>query len=77
MKRSMNNFLKLLFAVMLWLDGSASLAQNHGTKADREALFDYLYEKTLDRESVSPYKVKAFGVDLSRDLLKMKEETGI
>lgn len=74
MKRSMNNFLKLLFAVMLWLDGSASLAQNHGTKADREALFDYLYEKTLDRESVSPYKVKAFGVDLSRDLLKMKEE---
>ena len=70
----MNNLVKLLLLAVSMAGNIVSMAQNHGTRADREALFNYLYEKTLERESVSPFKVKAFGLDLSKDLLAMKDE---
>ena len=70
----MNNLPKSLFIIITLAICNVSFGQNHGTKADREALFNYLYEKTMDRESVSPYKVKTFELDLGKDLMKMKEE---
>lgn len=70
----MINPLKSLLILIVLTFGHTSWAQNHGTRADREALFNYLYEKTIDRESVSPYKVASFGLDLSKNLMKMKDE---
>ena len=74
MKKFTNKTAKSFLIVVLLMICTVSLGQNHGTKADREALFNYLYEKTMERESVSPYKVKVLGLDLSKDLVKMKDE---
>lgn len=63
----------ILFLLCMLVDLNA-IAQNSGTKEDREALFDYLYERTLDREAFSPVKEKTLGVDVKKEMLAVKEE---
>ncbi|MCB0492399.1 MAG: hypothetical protein KDC93_08285 [Cyclobacteriaceae bacterium] len=49
-------------------------AQNAGTREDREALFNYIYEKTLDREAFSDLKEQHYGIDVREEMLKVKDE---
>ncbi len=70
----MNNKIKSLILVSLFFISGPLYAQNHGSKEDREALFNDLYKKIIERESVSPYKIEKFGMNLNDDLLKMKRE---
>lgn len=44
------------------------------TKEDREALFDYIIEKTIERESVSYPKARAMNFDPVREMLEYREE---
>lgn len=47
---------------------------NISTKEDREALFNYIYNKTLDREAFSPVKEQTLGVDVKKEMLKYKDD---
>jgi len=62
------SFLILFFADSIWAQSSIS------SREDREALFDYIIEKTLDREAFSPVKEKTLGVDVRKEMMKYKEE---
>ena len=45
-----------------------------GSRADREALFDYLLESTMARESFSDIKNRNLGIDILSSMSKMKPE---
>ncbi|UII80350.1 hypothetical protein [Flagellimonas sp. CMM7] len=63
--------------VLLLLIPTLLLAQetnNAGTKEDREALFDYIIEKTKIREAWSPIKNEKLNFDPLADMLALKEE---
>ena len=49
-------------------------AQNISTREDREALFKYIYEKTMIREAFSPVKEDALDYDPRQEMLALKEE---
>ncbi len=49
-------------------------AQNAGTKEDREALFNYIIEKTQIREAWSPIKEERLNFNPMADMLALKEE---
>ncbi len=49
-------------------------SQNISTKEDREALFNYIIEKTKDREAFSSPKEENLGFDPISEMLKLKEE---
>ncbi len=63
-----------LMIIMITLFTSAVSAQNHGSREDREALFDYIYEKTLQREAFSPVKEQKLDFDPREAMLALKEE---
>jgi hypothetical protein len=44
------------------------------TEEDRLALFDYIYEKTLEREAFSPVKERTLGVDVREEMMKCKDD---
>ena len=48
--------------------------QNISTREDREALFEYIIEKTKDRESFSPIKEKTMGFDPIEEMYRVKNE---
>lgn len=54
--------------------GQQAPSSKISSKADRKALFDYLYETTLKTESFSPVKEKKLGVDVKAEMLKCKED---
>lgn len=56
------------------LSSFLSLAQNHGTREDREALFDYILSKTEDREARSSIKEKNFGIDVMEEMESVRAE---
>lgn len=59
----------LLFSVLLKAqDNTAS------TKEDRKALFDYIVEKTKEREAFSPYKNKALNFNPIENMLALENE---
>jgi len=47
---------------------------NISTKEDREALFNYIIEKTLDREAFSPLKEQALSYDPRKAMLSVKND---
>ncbi len=49
-------------------------AQNAGTKQDREALFDYIIEKTKIREAWSPIKEERLGYNPMQEMMALKDE---
>lgn len=60
--------------VVLHLFYALSAAADPGSKQDREALFDYLLEKTLARESFSPVKTERLGLDVEQAMRQFREE---
>lgn len=50
------------------------LASGAGTRADRQALFDYLVEATLSRESFSAIKNDRLGLDVREAMLSLEDE---
>ncbi len=63
----------IIFGIFLCTLNSA-IGQNISTKEDREALFNYIIEKTQDRESLSPIKEKNLGVDVMAAMQALKDE---
>ena len=51
-----------------------AIAQHISTREDREALFNYIIEKTKERESFSPIKEQTLGVDVMAEMMKVKDE---
>jgi hypothetical protein len=45
-----------------------------GTRADREALFDYLVEATRRRQAISPSKNAIFAIDVDRDMGRWRRD---
>jgi len=64
---------KLLIIVSYILSFGFAYAQNASTREDREALFNYIYEKTLVREAFSELKEKRYGIDVRAEMLKVKD----
>ncbi|MEM9329050.1 MAG: hypothetical protein AAGA85_25530, partial [Bacteroidota bacterium] len=71
MKAPMKN---LTFALFLLLFGPSMWAQRVSTPEDRAALFDYIYEKTLEREAWSPIKEEVLNYDPRAAMRALKEE---
>lgn len=63
----------IIFGILL-LSFNAAIAQHISTKEDREALFNYIIEKTAIRESFSPIKEKGLGIDVMADMKALKDE---
>lgn len=53
---------------------SGLMAQNAGTREDREALFNYIVEKTRIREAWSPIKEEKLGFNPLEEMMDLKEE---
>ncbi len=51
-----------------------ALHADPGTREDRAALFDYLLEKTLERESLSPIKHETLGLDVEKEMRRYRDE---
>lgn len=45
-----------------------------GTAEDRAALFDYLLKATMEREAFSPVKNKRLGIDIEKDMRRLRGE---
>ncbi len=54
--------------------GQQDTSSKISSKEDREALFDYLYETTLQTEAFSPIKEKTLGIDVKAEMLNCKED---
>jgi hypothetical protein len=54
-----------------WLDKDAD--DLIGTRADREALFDYLVAATERRQAISPAKNRLFGIDVAHDMGRFRQ----
>ncbi len=67
--------MKIVIAVsFILLTPSIFSAQNISTAEDRAALFDYIYQRTLERESFSPIKEKTLGVDVKEAMLACRND---
>ena len=65
---------KTLFSTLCLLIFFSAASQHHGTKEDREALFDYLIEKTQDREAFSAIKEANFKIDVMKEMESVRDE---
>jgi len=68
------NFKTILLAFLIGYSFQFARAQNHGSLEDRQALFDYIIEKTKDRESFSPAKEKALNFNPIKNMLALRQE---
>jgi hypothetical protein len=65
----------LLIAVWLCCTSTASGSWDIGsTPEDRAALFDYILDKTMDREAFSPIKNKTLHLDIKKGMLGYRKE---
>lgn len=53
---------------------SSKIAADTSTPEDRAALFEYLLEKTMARESFSPIKNKNLSLDVKKEMLRYRDE---
>ena len=67
------NAIVLILTVALIYSCSGPVT-NTSTEKDRELLFDYIIEKTLDRESFSQVKNESMGFDPVEEMKKYREE---
>ncbi len=74
MGQNPNSMRHIWSLTILTLALTTSIAQNISTAEDREALFDYIYQKTLQREAFSEIKEQRLGVDPRQAMLKVKSE---
>ncbi|MDN5204289.1 hypothetical protein QQ008_23050 [Fulvivirgaceae bacterium BMA10] len=65
---------KLILTIFVLSTLCVAHAQNAGTKEDREALFNYIIEKTKIREAWSPIKNEKLGFDPMKEMLALKDE---
>jgi len=63
----------ILIFVFLFSLSSKVIADN-STPEDRAALFEYLLEKTMARESFSPIKNKNLSLDIKKEMLRYRDE---
>ena len=66
--------LKLIVAFLCVVFVSCEPENKTSTREDREALFDYIIEKTIERESVSYPKTRTLNFNPIRDMLEFREE---
>ena len=53
---------------------SGATEEDIGTQEDRAALFDYLFEKTMEREAFSEIKNQRLGIDIPAAMRALKNE---
>lgn len=72
----MNRLHRLCIAWGLIMLASASVVSAEGisTREDREALFEYLYQKTMEREAFSEIKNRRLRLNLKQTLRRFKDE---
>jgi hypothetical protein len=58
--------------LLLFLTCQGASAQS--TPEDRAALFDYILQITLERESFSPVKNRALGLNVERNMMQLRDE---
>ncbi len=66
--------MKSIVLISLITLSSTCFSQHISTREDREALFNYIIEKTQDREAFSSPKEKNLGFDPVNEMLKLKGE---
>ena len=54
--------------------GCATPSTTISTSEDRLALFNFIYDKTLEREAFSPIKEQNLGIDVQEEMMKLKDE---
>lgn len=76
MFRSKSVFLFCIILILFRFCHSAPIPPNTdaGSREDREALFDYLLAKTLERESFSPVKNNKLHLDVVKEMQKYRGE---
>ncbi len=67
-------FLFILIILGACTSSSTEENSNISTEEDRLALFEYIYNKTLEREAFSPIKEEKLGFDAKVEMMKVKEE---
>ncbi len=65
---------RFLFIFVIVLFFSINLMADTSSPEDRAALFDYLLAKTMERESFSPIKNRKLGLDVKKEMLRLREE---
>ena len=68
------SFLLILFIAIHPFTCSSFSDDKISTPEDREALFDYILEKTLQREAFSPIKNQRLDLDVEQEMRKYREE---
>ncbi len=53
---------------------ACSSTDNQSSAADRAALFDYIYDKTLEREAFSPIKDSILGLNVAEEMSRFRDE---
>ena len=67
--------LSLMALVVIFFSSIVPAGGQHiSTRQDRDSLFQYLFEKTLERESFSPIKEKNLGIDVREEMRKCRED---
>lgn len=64
----------ILAMIPLLLPISCTKTSGVSTAEDREALFDYILEKTMERESFSPIKNQKLNLDVKANMMQFREE---
>ena len=64
----------VISSLLFFMLGVNLIAQNVSTAEDRAALFDYIYQKTLEREAFSPVKEKVLGVNVKAAMQACRAE---
>lgn len=62
------------FAFILFSFLVTGCPSGNTARADREALFDYILAKTMEREAFSPIKNETLGIDIEQEMLKYRDE---
>ena len=72
----MKKNITLILSLFLSVSSVDLFAQDKkiGSRQDREGLYNYLLEKTFERESFSPVKNQNLDLDIEKEMLKYKSE---
>jgi hypothetical protein len=74
---SIGAFLRVLVVILISVflfALSSKIAADTSTPEDRAALFEYLLEKTMARESFSPVKNQNLNLDIKKEMLRYRDE---